>query len=53
MTAPRDEHVIGCFGGPMTGNFLMVKNTFGGGVKLCDLKVIGESFRLLDTFIYG
>ena len=53
VTPPRDEHVIGCFSGPMTGNFLMVKNTLGGGVKLCDLKVIGESFHLLDNFIYG
>jgi len=38
---------IQCFGGVMVGQTLTIQNRYGGGVKLCDVKLFGAYLLLL------
>lgn len=35
------DHVITCLTGPMLGRVVTIKNLFVGGLRLCDVRVMG------------
>lgn len=45
----KPEYNISCFGGAMTGRTLSITNKFSGGVRLCDVQVLGRNSQLDRT----
>lgn len=49
-----DVYDIRCFGGVMIGQTLTIQNRYAGGVKLCDVQLLGKSFmQMIIVLFFG